>query len=329
MSRPVPAPHWTLVYDGVDITRDILGDVISVTYTDKLHGESDDLEVEIEDRDGRWRGPWYPGKGDTLNAEVGLEPGVRVPAGRFKIEELTFAGRGQGDTVTIRALAAAITRDLRTRRSKAYEGVTLRTIVDRIAARHDLEVVGDVAHVPFDRVSQDDESDLAFLKRIAETHGHAATVRGEQLVFQELDGLRGAKVVTRLARPDLTSYRLDDQGERIYKAATVAYQDPGSKELVEHTVQAEGVESGDTLKAQVRAENPAQAERKAKALLDRRNRRKVAGSLRVDARPTLVAGVKLGLTGMAKLSGPYLVTQSRHKLDRGGGYVTDLEVERV
>ena len=329
MATRVPTPAWSLVYQGTDITRDIAGDVVSVTYTDKLHGESDDLELEIEDRDGRWRDPWYPGKGDTVEATIGLAPGGTMPAGTFKIDEISFSGGRRGDTVTIRALAAAITQDLRTRRSESYESTDLATVIDQVAARHALEVVGPIDPIPLERVSQDDESDLAFIKRLAETYGHAATVRGDQLVFHRLQELRSGDAVLVLQRRELKRYQLQDQGREIYKAATVSYQDPETKELVEHTVEAEGVETGDTLKRYVRAENPAQAEQKAKALLDEKNRRKVAGSLSIDGRPQAVAGVNVALQGMGRLSGTYLITQSIHSQERGGGYSVELEVERV
>ncbi len=325
----VPTPAWSLIYQGKNITQDIAGDVISVTYTDKLHGESDDLELEIEDRDGRWRDAWYPGKGDTIEATIGLDPGGMMPAGTFKIDEISFRGDGRGDTVTIRALAAAITQELRTRRSESYEGTDLATVIDQVAARHELEVVGPIDPVPLERVSQDDESDLAFIKRLAETYGHAATVRGDQLVFHRMEELRAGNAALVLSRRELARYQLQDQGQRIYQAATVSYQDPETKELVEHTVEAQGVASGDTLKRYIRAENPAQAEKKAKALLDEQNRREVAGSLTVDGRPQLVAGVNIALEQMGRLGGTYLITESTHSQDRKGGYTTELEVERV
>jgi len=325
----VPAPDWRIVYQGTDITRDIAPMVTRVRYTDRAHGKSDEIEVTVEDRGGRWRGAWYPAKGDTIDAEIG-RTGELMPAGTFKVDEVEFSSQGRrGDQVTIRGQAAAITQDLRTKKSRSWEGQTLRGIADTIAGAHGLEVVGPVADVPFERVSQDDESDLAFLKRMAETYGHAASVRGEQLVFIRLRDLRDGQAVARYTRRDLGGFRLKDKESEVYKEATVRYQDPETKEMVSKTVQAENVASGDTLKRTVRAENEAQAEEKARALLDEHNRTKFAGDITVAGEPRLVAGAKVELAELGELSGRYLVTSSTHSASRRGGYTTQAEVERV
>ena len=66
----VPHPVFVLSYEQKNITSDITPYVRSVTYTDYLSGQSDELEVELEDADGRWVRHWYPGKGDTLRKEA-------------------------------------------------------------------------------------------------------------------------------------------------------------------------------------------------------------------------------------------------------------------
>ena len=69
----VPHPVFVLSYEQKNITSDITPYVRSVTYTDYLSGQSDELEVELEDADGRWARHWYPGKGDTLTLKIGYE----------------------------------------------------------------------------------------------------------------------------------------------------------------------------------------------------------------------------------------------------------------
>lgn len=56
---------------------------------------------------------------------------------------------------------------------------------------------------------------------------------------------------------------------------------------------------------------------------------RTAGSLTLPGNPKLVAGVTFDLTDCGKLSGKYLIESARHRLDRGGGYTTELEVKRV
>ncbi|EEI4451458.1 phage protein D, partial [Salmonella enterica] len=69
---PVPEPIFVLRYNLKDITHDITAYATSITFTDKLSGESDELEVELEDSEQRWRDAWYPGMGDTLTLQLGF-----------------------------------------------------------------------------------------------------------------------------------------------------------------------------------------------------------------------------------------------------------------
>ena len=46
-----------LIYEGIDISRDIAPFLLSFEYTDKSSGESDDLQIQMEDCDGKWRDP--------------------------------------------------------------------------------------------------------------------------------------------------------------------------------------------------------------------------------------------------------------------------------
>ncbi len=32
----------------------------SVTYTDQAHGQADEIDVTVQDKDGRWKGEWKP-----------------------------------------------------------------------------------------------------------------------------------------------------------------------------------------------------------------------------------------------------------------------------
>ena len=60
IAYPVRSPNWILTYQGVNITTDISPMVLSISYVDELDGRSGELEVELEDRDKRWQGAWFP-----------------------------------------------------------------------------------------------------------------------------------------------------------------------------------------------------------------------------------------------------------------------------
>jgi len=108
----MPRSRFTVLYAQKDVTSDLSACLLSLTYTDYLTGQSDELELELEDVDGRWKNAWYPGKGDTLTVALGWNGQDLVDVGTFQIDEIEFAGGPS--TVTIRALAAGIGKSLRT-----------------------------------------------------------------------------------------------------------------------------------------------------------------------------------------------------------------------
>lgn len=132
---PAPRPSIQVTYDNVDVTADITKQLKSLTYRDKVTGETDELELELEDTDGFWRDSWYPQKGAKITAKIGYE-GNLVDCGTFQVDEVELSG--PPDTVHIRAIAAFITSKMRTKNSKANENVTLKQLAEDIAKKHEL-----------------------------------------------------------------------------------------------------------------------------------------------------------------------------------------------
>ena len=340
----VPHPVFVLSYEQKNITSDITPYVRSVTYTDYLSGQSDELEVELEDADGRWARHWYPGQGDTLSLKIGYEAAPLLPCGAFEIDEIEFAQPPA--TVSIRGLATGVKKSVRTRVGRAYENTTLAAIAQRIAKRNKLTLTGKIRDIRIDRVTQYQERDVEFPTRLAREYGYAFKIVGSKLVFTELASLRDGDAVLTLTATDLISIRLRDKIKDIYQEAKVKYHDPKTKKLVVYGVKGDQVTevgqttvstkkqsgqstSGDTLKLSTRSGSKAAAQAKAQAALDDANLQQTAGSLTVPGNPKLVAGTTFELADCGKLSGKYLVESARHRLDRGGGYVTELEVKRV
>lgn len=341
----VPHPMFVLAYGQKNITSDVTPYVRSVTYTDYLSGQSDELEVELEDADGRWARQWYPGKGDTLSLKIGYEAAPLLPCGSFEIDEIEFAQPPA--TVTIRALSTGINRSVRTRVGRAYENTTLAAIAQRIAKRNHLTLTGNIRDIRIDRVTQYQERDVEFLTRLAREYGYAFKIVAGRLVFTELADLRDSTAVVTLRATDLISIRLSDKIKDVYQQAKVKYHNPKTKKLVVYGVaydgqvsevghttattkkQSDSATSSDTLKLSSRSGSKAAAQAKAQAALDKANLQQTAGNLTLPGNPNLVAGTTFELADCGKLSGKYLVESARHHIDRGGGYTTELEVKRV
>ena len=329
-------PIIKVTYEGKDITQDISNYLLGFTYVDKVEGETDELTITLEDTDLLWQGEWYPGKGAKLVASFGYGTEL-VDAGTFEIDEIEISGAP--DTVTIRALAAAITGTLRTNRSQAYEKTTLRKIADTIAARNKLSINGTVEAIQFERVTQNRETDLGFLRRLAFEYGTVFSVRGNQLIFTTIYDLEEAEAVKQVDKTDLISFGIRDKTSETFSAAKVTYHDPVTKKVIESEYKKESkanadgvafteITKGDTKVIQTKAENKQQAELKAKAALHNANSRQQEGRIVLVGNPLLVAGNNFELTGLGVLSGKYHIVSSTHAISRSG-YTTELEIKRV
>lgn len=331
----VPHPMFVLSYEQKNITSDITPYVRSVTYTDYLSGQSDEVEVELEDTDGRWVRAWYPGKGDRLTLKIGYEGEPLLPCGVFEIDEIEFSQPPA--VVSIRGLATGVNTTVRTRKSGAYENTTLAAIAQRVAKRNKLTLTGRIRQIQIDRVTQYQERDVEFLKRLANEYGYAFKIVGRKLVFTELENLRETDAVKTITATDVISIRMRDKIKDVYKEAKVKYHDPKAKKLVVYSLKADQAAggtsgksaSGDTLKLATRSGSKGAAQAKAKAAMDKANLQQTTGTLTIPGTPKLVAGSTFDLVDCGKLTGKYLADSARHRLERGGGYTTELEVKRA
>lgn len=333
----VPTAFYALSYQQRNITHDIGRYLLSLDYTDHLSGQSDELSVTLEDTEGKWADAWYPGHGDTLTLSIGWQGQAPRLLGSFEIDEIELARLPS--TVTIRALAAGINTAVRTTEHRAYENTTLAAVAAQVAARQGLQLVGRIAPIKLDRLTQQ-EGDLAFLRNLAGEYDYAFKVSGRRLVFHAIGDLAAAKPVARVALGELREVRLRDQIKQVPKAAEVKHKDPVQKKLIAYRVEngatvavpssaSQTTTSADTAKRRSRSASAEVAKAKAQAELAKANRERTTGSWSMIGRPYVVSGNVIALEAAGMLGGHYLITGSRHSFSRSGGYSSEQQVCRV
>jgi uncharacterized protein len=327
---PVSAPQWVLTYQGVNITADISQMVTSITYLDCLSGASGSLEVDLEDHEKRWQGPWQPTEGDQVNLMMGYTGKALLPCGDFQIDELCLSG--PPDVLQMRCLAAYITPAMRTANSAGYENQSLTQIAATIASKHELSVIGagDSDDVTFARITQRQETDLEFLQRLANNHNYEFTIRGKQLVFYPRQSLESSPAIATVYRDDLVRFEFRLKTHRVYKAAQVAYQLPETKQLVfQRVVASPDPPTGDTKKLVVRCENGQQATLKAMSALHATNMVRTSATCTAVGSTVYAAGNAITMSGFGFNDGKYLIEAARHRLERATGYTTELTMRRI
>lgn len=315
---------------GKNITGDVSPYLSKITYTDKVEDESDDVSLTFEDTTAKWQKPWYPQQGDGMTIKMG-GPGNMLDCGLFEIDEIEF--EFPPDTLNVKGIGAAITKSLRTKNSKAFEKQSLKKIAQYFADKHGLKLtgnIGDLAKIPIERKTQDKETDISFLAKLAKEYGLVFSVRGQQLVFMTTEELEARPTVMTLDKTQMSKARFQDKTSQVYAAATVATRDVRSNTVKKWQI----IPSGDPSKKDIlvvggRAENEGQAQAKAKGALKDRNKDKITGSMTIPGNAKVVAGMNIELVGVGEFSGKWHVTQSTHSVDPSSGYTTDITCRKV
>lgn len=334
-THPVTMPDYVIKYEGKDITADLKYSLLSISYTDYLGGQSDELQLEFEDVDGRWIRAWYPEQGDALSLSVGDQFTGMVSWGSFEIAEIEYDH--PPSVVSIKALSTGITRANRTLQPKAYEKTTLAKIVRTIAARLKLSVTGTVADIQIERITQYQESDVEFLARLAREYGHTFKIVDKTLVFHANVELAKQEPVAVLNPADIKRIRLRDLIKGVPDEAVVTGHDAKTKKTRKVRRKAKPLRTKskratttDTLKIVAnRGESDQQMAARADASLADAQQSQVAGTIELVGNAKLVSGQVVQLKGFGKFSGKYLVKRAHHDIKKSSGHGAELEVKMV
>lgn len=331
MEKIVLTPSFFLMYNKNDITADVSPDLIELCYTDVWHGASDDIMIKLNNASGRWTGHWYPTLGDTIQAKIGYKEIGFLDCGEFTIDDIDAGGDvSSGDTVTIKGVSAPVTKEIRTGRTQAFENMHLSEIAGEIAGRHGLTLAFSADFDPyFDRVTQNNERDLAFLKRLAEDYGYAFSVRGEKMFYHAQRLLNKEDAFFVINRNNVTSYQFSSKTVQTFRKVIVPYQLPNSGEVDEESAEDNRYPFGDIWRVQTLAESRDQAVAIAKSKLAMFNALTVQGSISLPGNIYVCAGSNVKLQGFGVYDGKMQVSTSRHKLNRTGGYVMELELNAL
>lgn len=238
-----------LTYNDTDITHDISHYIESFSFTERAkNGESDDLNITVENTTGIWSNGWFPDRGATLCAQIITENWNKpndyymLDCGSFEIDDLTDSG--PTSTFTIGALSVGITSSIRGEsHSKALENFKLSGLVNEIAERHGFSVFFDSNYDPvIDRFDQKNESDLEFLLKVAEYIGvNIRLSHGKIIVYQER--LYDAKEVSLTLSKNadgFISHSFRASSADIYSACQVQFLDSKTGKLVTYQYTPDG-----------------------------------------------------------------------------------------
>ncbi len=197
----------------IDITAAIRPRLIGLTLTEKRGGEADQLDLTLDDTDGKLD---LPRKGQTIKLQLGWLQGGDVPVGlvdkgAFVVDEVEWAQAPA--QVHLTARSADLTAAFRIRREQGHHNTTLGAIARRIAGAHGYEarVAPELDAIPVPVLAQHGQSDMALLERLGREHDAVATIKNRRLILSPIG--RGA-TSTGAKLPALAIRAVDGSGGR-------------------------------------------------------------------------------------------------------------------
>lgn len=173
-------PDFMIRVNSENVTANISPRLISLTMTDNRGFEADQLDIELDDTDGQLA---MPVRGAVISLFLGWKGQPLTGKGDFTVDEVEH--HGAPDTMTIRARSADFRGTLNSRREVSYHDTTLGAVIRQVAERNKLHpmIAEAFASVPVTHIDQTQETDAAFLTRIATLNGAVAAIKAGRLLF--------------------------------------------------------------------------------------------------------------------------------------------------
>ncbi len=312
-------PGFRVEANGGDITSLIADRLISMRLNEQAEQQSDSLEITLDDREKRVP---VPANGTWLRVWLGYSKPVYMGAFAVDEVELSMGPRSMVIKATASNTAPTLQKEQRT---KSWHNTTLGTVVQEIAGRHNVVPVikGSLASTQIKHEDQTNESDQAFLTRLAEKF--KATIKpadGKLVVVPRGDKDNAGSVTIR--QEDVTNWRATLKNRGAYGGVKARYLDRTlNKEKTVSAGQSGGAlpvfEEKQLYKSQTEAQKAA----------DSRLQSLRAGEVRISitlpGRPDVNAEGLVTLQGFrGEVDGTWNVKQVTHDLS-GSGYVTTVE----
>ncbi len=182
-------PRFRIIANGANITPLIKDRLVHLTVKDEAGTTSNTASIILNDQDNRLA---FPKKGAEFEIHMGHSGIGMIPMGLFTVETLSISG--PPDRLTIKAKSLQTHQTLTENRVDNYNPLTIGELVTTIAARHKLipNIPPSLASIPSEPLSQNEESDLHLLTRIAKNIGAVVKTTPRHLLFTPKEHAKGA-----------------------------------------------------------------------------------------------------------------------------------------
>jgi len=299
-------PIFKIEANGKDITEVLLKNSAKITFKDEDGVVADELSIEAL---GDFKRPKYE---DELKLWLGYKESGLYYCGLFIVQTSTK----NRHSINITATGANFTSELKKKRNKSYEKMSLADIAREIAKRYSLNTKSDFSDAYVQHLSQSNESDLHLLNRLANEYNAIFSIKNNTLIFKKRikeDKKAEDLPVFEVKESECESWEIKHSNRTLYKSCKAIWHDTKenkTKEIIVGSGEPELILKGSF-------KNEAEAKTKAEARLQTANRGIVSGNLTIYGQNIRAGGI-LKLIGFGSDNGDYTIKSVEHTLDESG-----------
>lgn len=299
----------------------------TVKYTDVASGDSDQLDITLQNIEMDWLNGKYPKKGDQVNGMITFMnwekegKDKKLSCGSFVLDNIKFSG---GPLIAdLGCLAVPANGSFNTReRTKTWKKVTIKGIADEIARKYGLILKYSGTDIKINSIEQSQKTDSAFLYEICDTYGLSMKVYNNAIVIYDQSAMEKKKAVATLNRESFVDdkWEFEDSLAGVYTGARISYKSGNDSEDISVYVglKAEDASDSRVLKINEIADSVADAYRKAAVQVNKSNESATKLSGDIWPNPKICAGATVKITGMGKANGKYFVEKSTIEVSDSG-----------
>lgn len=311
--------------DDTDITKLIQTRLISLSITDEIGLVSDTMTLELDDRDSVFSLPAF---GAILDVAIGYDE--LYPMGKFVADEIELKTAPQTISIIARSSNSNL-RDMgefKSPKTVSWDSKNLSNIIKEIAGRYGMlaDISTTYTSIRIDHIDQTEESDCAFIQRLAQDYGAAVKIAGKKMLF--IDPLTGkfpdGSPLPVIPITSVSSMRLRITERNKYGKVAAKYYDLDSAEEQEITVGG----SAPTFQLRDTFSDQQQAQLRANAKLAEIADGTYSLTIEMVGNPILGAESVIDIqTGRPEFRGKWVIKSCRHTMN-SSGFKTSIEATK-
>ena len=215
-------PAFRLLANNVDVTAHLNKNLVSISFVDQDGIKADKIEIKVF---GEFKRPKYQ---DKLKLYLYYkEDKEEFFCGVFIVQNTSW---NIDNTLNISATATDFNAQLKVFKNRNFEQKSVKDIVEFIAKEHNLKSKCDFEDIYYPYIAQTNESDIAFLGRIAKDLNAVYSIKNETIIFLRQDEKNTLKTIIIDAK-DCASLVIKNSNKTYYKSATLKYQDTKNNKI--------------------------------------------------------------------------------------------------